>query len=69
MEENTDTRNILIQSDEILKKLINVTGKKLTSLEKLNPNDVQTRVKYKEMERNAISMQKHISDILQELAN
>jgi hypothetical protein len=67
MEENTDTRNILIQSDEILKKLINVTGKKLTSLEKLNPNDVQTRVKYKEMERNAISMQKHISDLLQEL--
>ncbi len=67
MEENTDTRNILIQSDEILKKLINVTGKKLTSLEKLNPNDVQTRVKYKEMERNAISMQKHISEILQEM--
>ncbi len=65
MEENTDTRNILIQSDEILRKLINVTGQKLTSLEKLNPNDVQTRVKYKEMERNAISMQKHITDILQ----
>jgi len=67
MEENTDTRNILIQSDEILKKLISVTGQKLNSLEKLNPKDVQTRVKYKEMERNAISMQKHITDILQEM--
>ena len=65
MEENTDTKSVLIQSDEILKKLINVTGKKLVSLEKLTPNDVQTRVKFKEMERNAISMQRHISDILQ----
>ena len=65
MEENTDTWNVLMQSDEIIKKLIAVTGKKLTSLEKLTPNDVQTRVKYKEMERNAISMQNHIKDILQ----
>ena len=65
MEENTDTKNVLIQSDEILNKLINVTGKKLVSLEKLTPNDVQTRVKFKEMERNAISMQRHIKDILQ----
>ena len=65
MEESTDTKNVLIQSDEVLRKLINVTGKKLVSLEKLTPNDVQTRVKYKEMERNAISMQKHISEILQ----
>lgn len=65
MEENTDTKNVLIQSDEVIKKLINVTGQKLVSLEKLTPNDVQTRVKYKEMERNAISMQRHISDILQ----
>ena len=67
MEENTDTKNVLIQSDEILTKLIHVTGKKLTSLEKLNPNDVQTRVKFKEMERSAISMQRHITDILQEM--
>ena len=67
MEENIDTKNVLIQSDEILKKLINVTGKKLVSLEKLTPNDVQTRVKFKEMERNAISMQNHIKDILQDM--
>ncbi len=65
MEENTDTKNVLLQSDEILKKLIHVTGKKLVSLEKLTPNDVQTRVRFKEMERNAISMQKHINDILE----
>lgn len=65
MDENNETHEVLIQSDEILKKLIKVTGQKLSSLEKLNPNDVQTRVKYKEMERNAISMQKHIKDILQ----
>lgn len=67
MEENSDTKNVLIQSDEILKKLILVTGEKLVSLEKLTPNDVQTRVKYKEMERNAISMQRHINDILQNM--
>lgn len=65
MEENIETKNVLIQSDEVLRNLIRVTGQKLVSLEKLTPNDVQTRVKYKEMERNAISMQKHISDILQ----
>lgn len=65
MEENIDTKKVLIQSDEVLRNLIRVTGQKLVSLEKLTPNDVQTRVKYKEMERNAISMQKHISDILQ----
>jgi hypothetical protein len=65
MEEQIETRDVLIQSDEILRKLITITNKKLVSLEKLNPNDVQTRVKYKEMERNAISMQKHIIDILE----
>ncbi len=67
MEENTETKNVLLQSEEALRKLIKVTGQKLVSLEKLNPNDVQTRVKYKEMERNAISMQKHISDVLETL--
>ena len=67
MEENTDTKSVLIQSDEILRKLIHVTGRKLESLEKLNPNDVQTRVKYKEIERSAISVQKQITDVLQGL--
>ena len=67
MEENTDTKSVLIQSDEILRKLIHVTGRKLESLEKLNPNDVQTRVKYKEIERSAISVQKQITDVLQSL--
>ena len=65
MEENIDTKNALIQSDEVMRNLIRITGQKLVSLEKLTPNDVQTRVKFKEMERNAISMQKHINDILQ----
>ena len=67
MEENTDTKSVLIQSDEILRKLIHVTARKLESLEKLNPNDVQTRVKYKEIERSAISVQKQITDVLQGL--
>lgn len=64
MEETTDTRSVLIQSDEALKKLITVAGLKLQSLEKLTPNDVQTRVKFKEIERSAISVQKQISDVL-----
>ncbi len=67
MEDNQDTKKVLIQSDEVLSKLISVTGQKLINLEKLNPNDVQTRVRFKEMERNAISMKKHINDILQDL--
>lgn len=66
MEDNNETKRVLLQSEEVLNLLISVTGKKLSSLEKLNPNDVQTRVKYKEMERSAISMQKHIQNILQE---
>ena len=64
MEENQNTKEVLLHSDQALDELIKVTGQKLVSLEKLTPNDVQTRVKYKEMERNAISMQKHIKDVL-----
>jgi hypothetical protein len=67
MEENQDPKNVLIQTDEAMKILIKVTGQQLISLEKLNPNDVQTRVKYKEMERNAISMQKHIKNVLESI--
>ena len=67
MEETTETKNILIESDEILKRLIKITGRKLDSLEKLTPNDVQTRVRFKEMERNAISTQQHIRNILEDL--
>jgi hypothetical protein len=67
MEENMETKAMLIESDELLNKLISVTGRKLVSLEKLTPNDVQTRVKFKEVERNAISMQRQIKDILQSL--
>lgn len=67
MEETTETKNILIESDEILKRLIKITGRKLDSLEKLTPNDVQTRVRFKEMERNAISTQQHIRNILEGL--
>jgi len=67
MEQISDTKEVLLESEEVLQRLIEVTGEKLLSLEKLNPHDVQTRVKYKEMERNAISMRKHIKDILQEL--
>jgi hypothetical protein len=67
MEENQDPKNVLIQTDEAMKRLIKVTGQQLISLEKLNPNDVQTRVKYKEMERNAISMQKHIKNVLESI--
>ena len=65
MEEIQDPKSVLIQTDEAMKKLIKVTGQQLISLEKFTPNDVQTRVKYKEMERNAISMQKHIKDVLE----
>jgi hypothetical protein len=64
MEENSETKSVLVQSDELLNKLIQVTGQKLVSLEKLTPNDVQTRVKYKEMERYAIGMQRHIKELL-----
>jgi len=64
MEENQNTKEVLLHSDQALDELIRVAGQKLDSLEKLTPNDVQTRVKYKEMERNAISMQKHIKDVL-----
>jgi hypothetical protein len=67
MEENTDTKNVLIQSDEVLSRLISMTGQKLVSMEKLTPKDFETRVRFKEMERNAISMKKHIRDILKEM--
>ena len=65
MEEIQNTKEILLESDEVLSKLIKVTGQKLINLEKMSPNDVQTRVKYKEMERSAVSMQKHIKDLLE----
>ncbi|MCC7232072.1 MAG: hypothetical protein IT242_03950 [Bacteroidia bacterium] len=67
MEEITETREVLLQSDEALDSLLKVTGQKLMNLEKTSPNDVETRVRFKEMERSAITMKKHIRDILQNM--
>lgn len=62
--EEAETTKVFMQSEELLKTLIKATTAKLQHLEKLNPNDVQTRVKFKEIERQAIGIQKQIKEVL-----
>ncbi|REJ84477.1 MAG: hypothetical protein DWQ44_09265 [Bacteroidetes bacterium] len=67
MEVTTETKKVLIESQIALESLLKVTNDALLELEKIRPNDVETRVRYKEVERSAKGMRKQINELLQNM--